>query len=460
MDRANEYQLLLEELEQTPSALADSTRRALHRQKRRRAVQSALASVCAVLVAFVVLVNTFPSFAYACGRVPLLRDLAQAVALSPSLSAAVENQYVQPIEKEQSAGEVTARVEYVIVDQKQVNIFYTLDSPRYQAMTATPSIASLTGEDLEGYSISMSNWGEANGELQQCTVDFVNGEVPPGLCLTLAVEDHGSWEEEGVAAPRRVFEEAAEEAPVVLAELQFDLTFDPAYTAKGEIITLDQPIELDGQELIVTTAEIYPTHIRINFSDVPENTAWLHGLSFYLENEKGQRFEAIGNGISATGSPDSPMMTSHRLESSYFSGSQHLTMHITQVTWLDKDMERVRLDLKKTEAERLPQGVTFAEAKQLDDGWELIFWAKRYREHHSYQLWGTAYFDEEGNAYDTGGWSSGGSLWHEEDGKRVEDETQFMTTIPLRGYTKDVVYLCPNFTRIVDLEPDVSVAIK
>ena len=126
MDRANEYQLLLEELEQTPSALADSTRRALHRQKRRRAVQSALASVCAVLVAFVVLVNTFPSFAYACGRVPLLRDLAQAVALSPSLSAAVENQYVQPIEKEQSAGEVTARVEYVIVDQKQVNILHVM----------------------------------------------------------------------------------------------------------------------------------------------------------------------------------------------------------------------------------------------------------------------------------------------------------------------------------------------
>ena len=301
--------------------------------------------------------------------------------------------------------------------------------------------------------------GATNGELQQCTVDFINDEVPSGLRLTLAVEDHGSWEEQHLAEPKRIYEEDEEEEPVILAELSFDLTFDPAYTAKGEIITLNQPMELAGQELIVTTAEIYPTHIRINFSDTPENTAWLHGLSFYLENEKGQRFEAVGNGITATGSPDSPMMTSHRLESSYFSGSQHLTMHITRVIWLDKDMERMRLDLKKTKAERLPQGVTFAEAKRLENGWELTFWAKRYREHHSYQLWSTTYYDEEGNAYDTGGWSSGGSLWHEKDGKRVEDETQFVTIIPLEGYTKDVVYLCPSFTRIVDLESDVNVCL-
>lgn len=460
MDRANEYRLLLEDLEQTPPALADTTRRALLRVKRQRAVKSALASICAVLVAFVVLVNTFPSFAYACGRVPLLRDLAQAVTLSPSLSAAVENQYVQPIEQAQSAGEVTVQVEYVIVDQKQVNIFYTLNSPRCQALTANASIAGLAGENLEGYSITSGDWGLANGELQHCTVDFVDGVVPPGLRLTLAVQDHGSWEEASIAAPERAAEEQESEEPAILAELGFDLTFDPAYTAQGEIITLNQPLALDGQCLTVTTAEIYPTHIRVNFSDASENTAWLEKLSFYLENEKGQRFEAVGNGITATGSPDSPMMTSHRLESSYFSDSQHLTMHITQVTWLDKDMERVRLDLTQTQAERLPQGVTFREAKRLANGWELTFWAKRYQEHHSYQLWNSHYYDESGGVHEINSWSSGGTPWSEEEGKIVEDEGYFVTTIPLPGYTEEAVYLCPSFSRIVDIEPDVSIVIK
>ena len=54
-------------------------------------------------------------------------ELAQAVAWSPSLSAAVENDYVQPIGQSQTVNGVTATVEYVIVDRKQLSIFYTLD---------------------------------------------------------------------------------------------------------------------------------------------------------------------------------------------------------------------------------------------------------------------------------------------------------------------------------------------
>ncbi|MFR7893274.1 MAG: DUF4179 domain-containing protein [Dysosmobacter sp.] len=55
-------------------------------------------------------------FARACGRIPLLADLAKAVSWSPSLSAAVENDYVQPLRLSQSKNGITARVEYLIVD--------------------------------------------------------------------------------------------------------------------------------------------------------------------------------------------------------------------------------------------------------------------------------------------------------------------------------------------------------
>ena len=43
--------------------------------------------------------------------VTVLRELAQAVAWSPSLSAAVENDYVQPIGQSQTVNGVTATVE-------------------------------------------------------------------------------------------------------------------------------------------------------------------------------------------------------------------------------------------------------------------------------------------------------------------------------------------------------------
>ena len=130
MTRNEEYQALLQELETTPAALDGAVERALRRRKRDRRLRLfgvPAGSLAACFAAFVLLVNLFPPFARACGSVPVLRELAQAVAWSPSLSAAVENDYVQPIGQSQTVNGVTATVEYVIVDRKQLNIFYTLD---------------------------------------------------------------------------------------------------------------------------------------------------------------------------------------------------------------------------------------------------------------------------------------------------------------------------------------------
>ena len=42
--------------------------------------------------------------------------------------AAVKNDYVQPMNLVQMDGEISVKVEYLIVDQKQVNVFYRLYS--------------------------------------------------------------------------------------------------------------------------------------------------------------------------------------------------------------------------------------------------------------------------------------------------------------------------------------------
>ena len=120
MTRNEEYQALLQELETTPAALDGAVERALRRRKRDRRLRLfgvPAGSLAACFAAFVLLVNLFPPFARACGSVPVLRELAQAVAWSPSLSAAVENDYVQPIGQSQTVNGVTATVEYVIVDR-------------------------------------------------------------------------------------------------------------------------------------------------------------------------------------------------------------------------------------------------------------------------------------------------------------------------------------------------------
>lgn len=467
MTRNEEYAALLTELENTPPELEYSVTRAKARAKKsrhfRRFLTIPASSIAVFFMAFVAMVNLSTPFAMACGRIPLIRELAAAVAFSPSLSAAVEKEFVQPIEQEQSVNGITMRVEYVIVDQKQVNIFYSLQSEIYSAMNAAPSISRLDGAPLEGYGISTGNPQAENGELRFFVVDFINSDVPDRIHLSVRVNDNGSYTKEApyVSVEDDLFRPSEDLEPDYIATFEFDLSFDPYFTTQGETITLNQDFILDGQHLTVTTVEIYPTHMRLNLKDDANNTAWLQSISFYFENEKGKRFKPISNGVSATGSYDSRMMASHRLESSFFSQSKHLTLYITDVVWLDKDMERVKVDLAHGTAETLPEGVTLEKAIRKNGGWELTFAGTEREKDHSYQLFGQTYYDEAGREYRYNSWSSGDTGYYDEGLKKyVETPGVFRVRFALVDYPYDTVYLSPSFSRVTTLSEAVVIEIQ
>lgn len=141
MNRMEEYSALLQELNETPPRLNFTVARAkakAKRQKLRRAFGVPATAVAAVCVCFVLLVNVSAPFAAACSAIPFIKDLADAVSFSPSLSAAVENDWVQPIGLTRSANGAEMTIEYLIVDQKQLNIFYTTGgdaAPMYDVYT-------------------------------------------------------------------------------------------------------------------------------------------------------------------------------------------------------------------------------------------------------------------------------------------------------------------------------------
>ena len=105
MDRMEEYEALLQEPEELPPALEGAVARARARVRRRRLwrrVTAPAGSAAAVFAVFVLLVNLWTPFALACAKVPVLKELTAAVAFSPSLKAAVENDYVQYIGQSQT----------------------------------------------------------------------------------------------------------------------------------------------------------------------------------------------------------------------------------------------------------------------------------------------------------------------------------------------------------------------
>ena len=453
MNRNEEYKALMAELEQTPEELENTLQIALKRentsQKKRRAWAISCAGLAACFACFVLLVNLSMPFARACGNIPVLRELAKAVSWSPSLSAAVENEYVQPIGQSQTENGITATIEYVIVDQKQLHIFFTLNGSGYDNLTA-----EMPRYELEQVcSTSGSSRNQPPGALLNFTLDYGEGNVPDGFTMTFGVTTYvePDWSAE---APVQSYEDemlepVEEEEPDYLAEFTFDLEFDPEFTAKGEIIPVNQTFSLDGQSLTVTEVEVYPTHVRVNVVDDPANTAWLKGLAFYLENEDGERFEPISNGISATGDEDSPAYVSFRLESPYFADSQHLTLHVTGAEWLDKDMERVRVDLAHRTAERLPEGVTFRSAEKRDGGWVLTFRVQQREENHNHQVWYSTFYDEAGKQYEAS-----------RRGTTTDDNGSFEEMLPLPGYREDVVWLQPTYSHTTAETIPITIPIK
>ena len=445
MNRKNEFDAMIEELNRCTTGLETTLDRA-YKRKRKKTTQMIvrpLAGLAACFAVFVLLVNFCVPVAYACSLVPGLRELAAAVTFSRSLTDAVENEYVQPMDLSQIDNDITAYVDYLIVDQKQVNVFYRLNSDKYESLEIYPEVLNTDGVRPASCSYSNTGFGADNGELRCLSIDFVDGNVPASLRVKLNVYTN-SIRYENVAPEQAVddiYSDNPYEEPDYLAHFDFLLEFDPKFTATGKVFPVNQTVILEGQAITITDIEVYPTHLRVDIAESADNTAWLKDLDFYIETDWGMKFDPVSSGITATGSTDSPSMVSYRADSTYFYEANHLKLVITGAQWLRKDMETTYLNLVTGEHGELPEGTAFDSAMKQGSGWIVKFRAAWEEDEPLYQLFGHLFYDADGNEYEIHHWSSMyGDL--DEEG----NITFFYDEFPLLHYTEDEVWLCPEFS--------------
>lgn len=268
MDRKQEYDTLMQELRQTPPALEGTLDRALDRRRARRRKLRPLRSLAAAAAVFVLLVNVSIPFAQACTHIPVLGWLAQAVCFSHSLSSAVEHDWVQKVEQTQRDNGYTLTLEDLIVDQKQIHFFYTLD---WEDPACEYAMVLVDGDRLSPRPTVLSDSVEGPQDAGHIVLDYREGQVPDRLDLVLTVRPNG----DGSPAAR----------------FRFQVALDPSLTAVGQVRPVEQWVELDGQQIYVDCLEIYPTHARLLLRDHPDNTARLVSLLCHLEDETGRRYE-------------------------------------------------------------------------------------------------------------------------------------------------------------------------
>ena len=445
MNRMEEFETMLAQLSQPAPGLETTLDRARKKKRRRTTkwIVRPLAGLAACFAVFVLLVNFCAPVAYACSLVPGLRELAAAVTFSKSLTDAVEHEYMQPMDLTQTQNGITAEVAYLIVDQKQVNVFYRLDSEAYEALEADPEVLDLNGLRPASCSYSSTGFGAQNGELRCLSIDFIDEAVPDSLRIKLDVYTNGIRDEH--MAPEQTaddpYADGPYEAPDYLAHFDFLLEFDPKFTAAGKVFPVNQTVILEGQSITITDIEVYPTHLRVDIAEAADNTAWLKGLEFYIETDWGMKFDPVSNGITATGSGDSPAMVSYRADSTYFYEAEHLKLVITGAKWLRKDMQTTYLNLETGEHGALPEGAQFDSARKQGSGWVVRFTAAWEEDEPMYQLFGHLFYDADGNAYEINQWSS--MFGDPDEEGRI---TYFYDEFPLPEFTGQEVWLTPHFS--------------
>lgn len=349
MDRKQEYDALMQELRHTPPALEGTLDRAMARRQARRRRLRPLRSLAAAAAVFVLLVNVSTPFAQACAHIPVLGWLAQAVCFSHSLSSAVEHDWVQKVDQTQRDSGYTLTLENLIVDQKQVHLFYTL---AWEDPACEYAMVYVDSERLSPRPSVLSDSVNGPQDAGHIVLDYREEQVPDRLDLDLTVRPNG----DGSPAAR----------------FRFQVTLDPSLTAVGQILPVEQWVELDGQQICVDRLEIYPTHARLMLRDRPDNTARLVSLLCHLEDETGRQYEREG-GLSGFSDPDTGFLTELRLASPYFQQPERLTLRITGAVWQDPEEAEVTVDLAAGAAAGLPEEVRLTRVDQEPDRTVLYF---------------------------------------------------------------------------------------
>jgi len=436
MNRNAEYEQLMLELEAL--AVPNSVERAMRRERRNRCLVRSLTSIAAAFALFVIMVNCSTTVAYACSRVPGLRELAAAVTFSRSLSDAVDNEYVQPVNLSETNGDITVKVEHLIVDQRNVTVFYRFLSEKYPRLEADPRVLAADGGASLPCTYGPNEWDVPNGELRSTTIGFVNEDVPPALRLQLKLRDMEAEEK----APRPVNADVWADSPQTefsyVAEFEFLLEFDPYFTAQGKHFAGGQRFTLDSQTLYVESVDVYPSYLNLTIRGDETNTAWLESLKFYLVTDHGERFNKVTNGIVSVKNSEDPGTISFRADSTFFYDAYAVTICMTGAEWLDKGAETIHVDLKHAKADFMPEGAEFVSAKREGSRWVVTV----LQESSAAQVFMQDYYDVAGNRYEYHSWTSGASSDH----GVTAPEGYSYCSFPLNDYPYDEVWLTPRYT--------------
>ena len=334
-----------------------------------------LTVLTAVLGVFMFLVNSSPGFAAACAKLPVLGALSEGLRFQSNRFYTVDNEYCQTLNLAQTRGDTTVRVDFLVVDQQTVTVFYHLETKQPERYYLSPRAWLSDGTDaFEGCETLINDYSEGPlAGLNSFTLIFP-GEVPPTLQLQLKLYAYDREASGANAAP---------------ASFDFLLRYDPTLTSAGRhypqnrTVLLEKDLE-EEKPLHITDVEVCPDHVKICVEGDPADRRWYHYLRYELTTPEGLTLRTddpiyaprdVFYGTEFLCDPAGGVEKAVlRVDSVLLESCESLTLVIKGFDYrTEMEPNSPYVDLVRGTAERLPAGVELIRVVRDGEDWLLTF---------------------------------------------------------------------------------------
>jgi hypothetical protein len=332
------------------------------RAKRKRTVWS-LAAAALLILTLAATIRVSPAFANAVASIPGMEKFVELIQNDKGLRAVFENEYYQPIGESQTIGNTTLTVDGVILDESGMNIFYTIESAVEMEDITILAPVLKNRQEVPPSSISFNHpiSQEDSPKIYKDIMGFTFEKATrfEDLAFTLGLKTEVDGK-----------------------EFDFSVPFTAPENVKPAITyDMKKEVEIEEQKFTIEDVTVHPLRVGIKVSFDPANTKKiLQFEDMRLEDENGEIWSSISNGVSAQGDIDDGEVI-YFLQSNYFEKPEELYLRINKIQAVDLDDAYFLVDTDKKALLHRPKDGRLDLVKASRTGFELNMKIDQQQEH-------------------------------------------------------------------------------
>ncbi|HEY5586193.1 MAG TPA: DUF4179 domain-containing protein [Ruminiclostridium sp.] len=308
------------------------------------------------LLLLITCIRVSPVFASNVAKIPGLKYIVELVRFDKGLSSAIDNNYIQNIDKSCEKLGIIFTVKDIIADTSGIIVFYSIEN---KGNYKWPNIREAKLLDSNGKQLEMSSslsYTPSDDKIYKGKIDFYvvneNGEnfqMPDNIVLQtkIAVNKAVSTENNDKPSNTNTLEAPFDDSEVLKGIWEVAIPIDKSkFSELEKVYKIDQSVEVEGQKILFEDIKIYPTKSILSVSFDKANSKKIFSLeNLKLVDEKGQEWGRINNGM--TGSFPGENSQTLNFQSNYFYKPKELYITGNSIRALEKGNCYITVDVEK-----------------------------------------------------------------------------------------------------------------